>query len=95
MLVEVRPLDLIRPHQNNPRLNDAAADAVAASLKEFGWRQPVVVDGDGVIIVGHTRYKAAHKPGTKSSVQILWVDEPFCPTFRRESCGRIKKADAC
>jgi DNA modification methylase len=53
----------IRPYEKNPRINDAAVDAVAASLKEFGWRQPMVVDSDGVIIVGHTRWKAAQKLG--------------------------------
>ena len=63
MHVEMRPLDSIRPYANNPRLNDAAVDAVAASIKEFGFRQPIVVDEAGVIIVGHTRYKAAEKLG--------------------------------
>src|SRR5713226_1505787 len=63
MLVEMRPIASIRPYDNNPRLNDSAVDAVAASIKEFGFRQPIVVDEDGVIIVGHTRYKAALKLG--------------------------------
>src|SRR4051812_29452366 len=63
MLVVMRPITGIRPYENNPRINDAAVDAVAASLKEFGWRQPIVVDEDDVIIVGHTRYKAALKLG--------------------------------
>ena len=58
MHVEMRPIESIRPYENNPRLNDAAVDAVAASIKEFGFRQqPIVVDEDGVIVVGHTRYK--------------------------------------
>jgi DNA modification methylase len=61
--IEMRPITSIRPYDNNPRLNDAAVDAVAASIKEFGFRQPIVVDEDGVIIVGHTRYKAALKLG--------------------------------
>jgi hypothetical protein len=61
MLVEMRPIGSIRPYENNPRLNDAAVDAVAASIKEFGFRQPLVVDEDGVIVVGHTRFKAAIK----------------------------------
>src|SRR5207249_6556037 len=43
----------------NPRHNDQAIEAVAASIREFGFRQPIVVDEDGVIVVGHTRYKAA------------------------------------
>jgi DNA modification methylase len=51
------------PYPGNPRLNDDAVDAVAASLKEFGFRQPIVVDGEGVIVCGHTRYKAAIKLG--------------------------------
>src|SRR6516165_5195417 len=63
MHVEMRPINSIRPYENNPRHNDAGVDAVAASLREFGWRQPIVVDQEGVIIVGHTRYKAALKLG--------------------------------
>jgi len=61
--VELRPIDAIKPYEANPRLNDDAVDAVAASLKEFGFRQPIVIDADGVIIVGHTRWKAAKKLG--------------------------------
>jgi len=61
--VELRPIDAIRPYQANPRVNDQAVAAVAASLKEFGFRQPIVVDTDGVIVVGHTRWKAAKKLG--------------------------------
>jgi ParB-like chromosome segregation protein Spo0J len=63
MEIELRPLDAIKPYPGNPRQNDDAVDAVAASLKEFGFRQAIVVDADGVIIVGHTRYKAAQKLG--------------------------------
>ena len=48
---------------SSPRLE--AVDAVAASIKEFGWRQPIVVDKDGVIVCGHTRWKAAKKLGLK------------------------------
>jgi DNA modification methylase len=63
MQVEMRPIGSIRPYENNPRHNDAAVDAVAASIREFGFRQPCVVDEQGVIVVGHTRYKAALKLG--------------------------------
>src|SRR6266851_3910808 len=59
----MRPLASIRPYENNPRINEAAVDAVAASIRQFGFRQPLVVDEAGVIIVGHTRYKAALKLG--------------------------------
>ena len=61
MNVTTRNINEIKPYEGNPRINDAAVDAVAASLKEFGFRQPIVVDADGVIIVGHTRWKAAKK----------------------------------
>jgi DNA modification methylase len=63
MKIVLRPLADIRPYDKNPRINDDAVDAVAASIKEFGFRQPIVVDVDGVIICGHTRYKAAQKLG--------------------------------
>jgi ParB-like chromosome segregation protein Spo0J len=63
MQVEERPITSIRPYENNPRLNDQAVEAVAASIREFGFRQPIVVDENGVIVVGHTRYKAALKLG--------------------------------
>ncbi|HRT51340.1 MAG TPA: DNA modification methylase [Anaerohalosphaeraceae bacterium] len=63
--VEIRDIDSIKPYENNPRVNDPAVDAVAASLREFGFRQPIVVDTDGVIVCGHTRYKAAQQLGLK------------------------------
>ncbi len=63
MKIEMRKLSEIKPYENNPRVNDGAVDAVAASIKEFGFRAPIVVDTADVIIVGHTRFKAAHKLG--------------------------------
>jgi DNA modification methylase len=63
--VEFRKIEQIKPYANNPRDNDRAVDAVAASIREFGFRQPIVVDRKGTIIVGHTRYKAALKLGLK------------------------------
>jgi len=61
--IEIRAIDSVRPYEKNPRKNDSAVDAVATSLREFGFRQPIVVDTEGVIIAGHTRYKAALKLG--------------------------------
>jgi len=63
MKIELRPLAEIKPYEKNPRLNDAAVEAVARSIREFGFRQPIVVDADGIIVVGHTRWKAAAKLG--------------------------------
>lgn len=54
-------IDNVRPYDKNPRNNDNAVEATANSIKEFGWQQPIVVDKNGVIIVGHTRLKAAKK----------------------------------
>ena len=65
MKVQEMNIDEIKPYENNPRVNDKSVDDVAESIKEFGWQQPIVVDKDNVIIVGHTRWKAAKKLGMK------------------------------
>lgn len=65
--------DLI-PYANNPRINDGAVDAVAASIKEFGFKNPIVIDNRNVIIAGHTRLKAAEKLGLKT-VPIIRADD--------------------
>ncbi len=59
--IVVKSLSDLIPYANNPRNNDGAVDAVAASIKEFGFKVPIVIDGEGVIVAGHTRYKAAKK----------------------------------
>jgi DNA modification methylase len=61
--IETRPLADVKPYEKNPRDNDAAVDAVAQSIRQFGFRQPIVVDEAGVIVCGHTRWKAAQKLG--------------------------------
>lgn len=61
MKVENWDISKVKPYAKNPRNNDGAVEATANSIKEFGWQQPIVVDKDGVIIVGHTRLKAAKK----------------------------------
>jgi DNA modification methylase len=57
------PLEQLIPYARNPRKNAAAVATVAASLKEFGWRQPIVVDEEMVILAGHTRLEAARQLG--------------------------------
>jgi DNA modification methylase len=63
MKVELMSLDRLVPYPGNPRVNDAAVDAVARSIQEFGWRVPIVCDEQSVIVAGHTRWKAARKLG--------------------------------
>ena len=64
----------VKPYEKNPRKNDKAVDKVAASIKEFGFKQPLVVDKDGVLIVGHTRMKAAQKLGIKE-VPVIYAED--------------------
>lgn len=59
-------LEDIKPYPNNPRRNDAAVDAVAESIKNFGVLVPIVLDKNNVIVAGHTRYKAFKKLGWES-----------------------------
>jgi site-specific DNA-methyltransferase (adenine-specific) len=72
-IIEKR-LDEIQPYEHNPRNNDAAVEYVANSLREFGWKQPIVIDKDGIIIAGHTRYKAAKRLGMKTAPCIMADD---------------------
>ena len=64
----------LRPYENNPRINDGAVEAVAKSIDEFGFKVPIVVDSDYVIIAGHTRLKAAEKLGLKT-VPVVIADD--------------------
>ena len=63
MKIDDTPIDSITPYATNPRFNDAAVEVVAESIRQFGFQQPIVVDSKGVIIVGHTRLKAAQLLG--------------------------------
>jgi len=62
MKIELWPIDEVKPYSGNPRkIPESAVDKVAASIGQFGWRQPIVVDKDGVILVGHVRWLAGKK----------------------------------
>lgn len=65
MQIQTVDIETVIPYAKNPRKNEAAVDKVAGSLKEFGWRQPIVVDAEMVVIAGHTRLAAARKLGLK------------------------------
>ena len=68
------PIGDIRPYAKNPRRNDASVDAVANSIREFGFRAPIICDADGIIIAGHTRWKAAKKLGLKT-VPVIYAED--------------------
>lgn len=74
MNIRNKILKELTPYENNPRKNDNAVDAVAASIERFGFLVPLVIDKDGVIVAGHTRYKAAQKLGLKN-VPCVIADE--------------------
>lgn len=59
--IEYKKLSELKPYENNPRKNDDAVKYVQASIEQFGFKVPIVIDKDGVIVAGHTRYKAAKK----------------------------------
>ena len=61
MEIVSRSIDSIKPYEKNPRKNDDAVKYVAESIKQFGFKVPIVIDQDGIIVAGHTRYKAAKK----------------------------------
>ena len=84
MNIELKPIDSIRPYDQNPRKNDMAVHAVATSITTFGFRQPIVVDRDGVIVCGHTRWKAAKSLGlTQVPVHVASeLTEAQCKAYR-------------
>ena len=61
MQIIYKKLDELRPYEKNPRKNDDAIDNVAKSIEEFGFKVPIVVDKDNVIVAGHTRFEASRK----------------------------------
>jgi hypothetical protein len=66
-----RKLKELMPYEKNPRRNDKAVDAVVESIKQCGYVAPIIVDEDGVILAGHTRYKALKKLGRDEAEVIV------------------------
>jgi len=64
----------ITPYERNPRNNDNAVEAVAKSIKEFGFKNPIIVDKNNVIVAGHTRYRSAKLLGLKEVPCIIAED---------------------
>lgn len=74
MKIEYKLTQDIKPYGNNPRHNDEAVEYVANSIKEFGFKVPIVIDRNNVIVTGHTRLKAAQKLGL-SEVPTIKADD--------------------
>lgn len=70
----IKKIEEVIPYEKNPRRNDDAVVYVANSIREFGFRVPIVVDKDGVIITGHTRLKAAKSLGM-TEVPVIVADD--------------------
>lgn len=69
-----RKISELTPYARNPRKNDGAVEYVANSIREFGFKVPIVISADGEIIAGHTRMKAAKKLGMKEVPCIVADD---------------------
>lgn len=69
-----KKIDELIPYENNPRNNDRAIEAVAKSIKEFGFKVPLIIDKDGEIAAGHTRLKAAKELGLEEVPCIIADD---------------------
>ena len=78
MQIQQIPIDLIKPYERNPRKNDKAVEKVAKSILEFGFNQPLVLDADNTIVVGHTRWKAAKKLNL-TKVPVLYMPPDIDP----------------
>ena len=83
-------ISLLREYDNNPRNNDGAVDAVAKSIREFGFKVPVVVDTDNVIVCGHTRVKAARELGMET-VPCIIADDLTPEQIRRFALRTTKR----
>lgn len=69
-----KKLEELKPYENNPRFNDDAVEYVANSIKEFGFKVPIVIDRNNVIVAGHTRYKASIELGLEEVPCIIADD---------------------
>lgn len=72
--IQLININSIFPYEKNPRKNDSAVDVVAKSIEQFGFKVPIVIDANNIIVAGHTRYKAAQKLGLESVPCIIADD---------------------
>ena len=74
MQIVNKKIEELKPYENNPRFNDDAVEYVANSIKEFGFKVPIVIDRNNVIVAGHTRYKASIELGLEEVPCIIADD---------------------
>lgn len=74
MQIIYKKINEVIPYENNPRKNESAVDYVANSIKEFGFKVPIIIDKNNVVVTGHTRLKAAEKLGLKE-VPVILADD--------------------
>lgn len=84
MEIVYKKLEDLKPYENNPRYNDEAVQYVAKSIEDFGFKVPLVIDKNGTIVAGHTRYKASLELGLKEVPCIIAddLDEEQIKAFR-------------
>lgn len=75
--IEYLKIEDLKPYENNPRINDGAVEAVARSIEEFGFKVPIVIDRNNVIVTGHTRLKASKRLGIEEvpCVRVEGMDD--------------------
>lgn len=69
-----KSIDTLKPYENNPRRKARAVEAVANSIKEFGFKVPIVIDADNIVVAGHTRLEACKKLGMKKVFCVVADD---------------------
>lgn len=74
MQIEMKKVSDLIPYINNPRNNENAIDKVASSIKEFGFKVPIVIDKDNVVVTGHTRLLASKKLGLEEVPCVVATD---------------------
>lgn len=74
MEIKMIKIEELKPYPNNPRFNDEAVEYVANSIKQFGFKVPMIIDKNNEIVAGHTRYKASLQLGLKEVPCIVADD---------------------
>lgn len=82
--IEYRSIDDLKPYENNPRINDEAVDKVVKSIEKYGFKVPIIINKDNVIIAGHTRYSAAKRLNLNEipTIQVTDLTEQQEKEFR-------------